>query len=1024
MNLISKLLLGALVLCYSTVSAITRTVTIPNGNNPWAPAAGSLAEAIVQSQNTGDTIIFDYSVLALGVSPTITLESGFASFGFGGFVIDGLRGLPLLSDLPKIQFNGSPGAFASALLINNNNTTLIGLDLGPIAGNGIFITSSNNTIDTCYVHDCNNHGINISSTAANNTIKNSFIYDNNQTALGAADHENAGIYTLGSTTVVDSCYIYGNGANGVLIRNANAANSIVRNSVIGRDATGVESGNGWNGVFAWGASGTLIENNTVVNNGQTPNGDWSRVSGVRLQEVISGIIQQNYIGTDVAKSDAGNAFDGITLHTNVSGVSIAGNVICNNGFLSAAGAGGGVAFRSAVATTTLTGNFIGAQPDLTNGGNNDYGISIEGCSGIVVGGNNPADGNTIGFSKRAPVVGSSRGCGLWLVLPGATNNQVFNNNFISNSGPGIELERSASNNIIGDLNKGNSFVANQYGILIHTAAAVQNTLRYNSFSCNSVQGISLQNGGNNEYGNATPIKNIVVNTSDQRANFISGYAPSSSATVDVYVADNNCAVACESSVNQGMTMVASVTASASASGNGLFYWEYDFVSGGNLVTKSTAVVLATESGAAGAANTSEFSVCANLCNIPTNSSISSADLNLCPGESAVLTANSNGKAAGEGYSYNWYTPSISGANKVHYAIDDSVLTVNAGGTYIVVISSQLDSVSCSDTTTTAVVVMNTQPDINLTSTSSFLCTGDSVILDAGTTEANLTYSWKPNSETVDTIVVKSQGTYEVVVTNSVTGCKDSADISIDEFQPPVPALTAPFFCQGDSTLVDAGISNMTYAWSPSGKTTQSFYVSAEGTHDVIVTDPSTTCSATATVLAEQSDNPKPSVVLPIDTSMCLLQGDQIEISALVTTYSTGVLVWSDGTTGDTVITAMDTIKYVATYTDSVGCVGSDTIKVSNECTPPDPTLPNIVTVTSPWTPFGDITPDQVIESDFVVYNRWGTVMYTSDKSLPVWDGKKESGAECSFGVYFWIWKYTDVTGESFHHNGFLQLITE
>lgn len=1021
MNTIFKLLLGALFLCYSTVSAVTRTVTIPNGNNPWAPTAGSLAEAMSLSA-VGDSIIFDFALL--GNSPTITLDNAFKNAPQGGFILDGLRGLPVASDLVKIQISGSVGVNNGALLIGTGNTTLIGLDFVATDGNGIFITSSNNTIDSCHVHDNNYHGINISNAGSNNTIKNSLIYNNNAAALGSTDHENAGIYTMGSTTIIDSCYIYGNGANGVLIRNANAANSEVKNCVIGRDAAGVESGNNWNGIFVWIAGGALIENNVVVNNGQTPNGDASRVSGIRLQEVTSGTIQQNYVGTDAAKADAGNAFDGITLHTNVSGISIAGNIVCNNGFLSAYGAGGGIAFRNSVATTTLTGNFIGAHADLTNGGNNDYGISIEGCNGIVIGGNNPLDGNTIGYSKRAPVIGSSRGCGLWLVLPGATNNQVFNNSFISNSGPGIELERSAANNIIGDLNKGNSFVANQYGILIHTAAAIKNTLRYNSFSCNTVKGISLQNGGNNEYGNATPIKDIVVNTSEIRANFISGYAPSANATVDVYLADNICPVDCDNSVNQGMTMVATVTAAGTASNNGLFFWEYDFVTGGNLVNKNTAVVLATESGAAGAANTSEFSVCANLCNTPLNSSISSADLNLCPGESTVLTALSTGKAVGEGYSYNWYTPSISPGNKVHYAIDDSVLTVSAAGTYLVVISSQLDSVSCSDTTTNAVVFVNTKPVIDLTATATSICTGDSVILDAGTTEPNLTYLWKPNSEVVDTIVVKSQGTYEVVVTNSVSGCKDSADVSISESPVPVLSLSAPFFCQGDSTLVDAGISNMTYTWSPSGKTTQSFYVTSAGTHNVVVTDPLTSCSASGSILADQSPDPKPSVELPADSSMCLLQGDQIEISATVTTSSVGLLTWSDGTTVDTEIMAVDTIYYWASYADSYGCTGADTMKIKNECTPPDPTLPNIITVNSPWTPFGDITPDQVIASDFVVYNRWGVVMFTSDQSLPVWDGKKESGAECSYGVYFWIWKYTDVTGESYNYNGFLQLITE
>lgn len=1155
------LLVASLILCFSNSYATTHIVTIANGNNPWTPTtAGSFAKAMNDAKTTGDTIIFDYN--SLGNSPTIILEAGFQNVqGLGGFVIDGLRGLPIGSNLPKIQNNAASGSGFSIIRIEQPNTTLIGLDFGPTAANGIFIKNSNITIDSCYFHDANYHGINISNTSSDVTIKNSLIFNNNIT--GQTTPEHAGIYSQGTRTIVDSCYIYGNGCNGVMIDGAAASDSKVINTVIGRDNIGTETGNGWNGVFVRTAANALIENNITVNNGKTGNNP-AFISGIRFQQTSSGAINNNYIGTDPFKLPAGNAFDGITLHTSVSNITTTNNIICYNGFTSSFGNGGGLAVRSSP-NNTIASNFIGAHPDLTDGGNNDYGISIENSANTLIGGNTPVEGNYIGFQKDR---------GIWLSFTTTVNTEVYNNNIVNNAGAGIQITSQTNSSIVGGVGKGNVLGFNQYGILVENANTTNNTLRYNSFSCNTVQGISLQNNGNNEYGNPNIVypKEILVNTSEPRANFVSGLAPSSEATIDIYVADNNCgAIACDNNVNQGATWVASVTASSTPNSKGLYFWEYD-ITPPSAITKDNVVVLATESGATGAVNTSEFSICANLCNIPINATINSTDLNLCDGESTILTANSEGKDDTEGYSYNWYLD----GTKIDYAIDDSTINATQAGVYTVVISSQLDSASCSDTTTTATLVVNQLPTFSLTTSANAICDGDSVLLVTETSGANLDIVWKPGNQTTDSIYVSTDGTFRVIVTNTVTSCIDSADVDIDvnqlptvnltasanticdgdsvllnagtsgadldivwtpenktgnsiyvntdntykvvvtntvtnckdsasmtilvnqlpdftlsastntfcdgdsvllvaetssanldifwkpgnqtidsiyvktgeEFKvivtntvttckdsattsitkSPLPTLllTAPFFCQGDETTVDAGISGMDYKWIPSGNTTQSFTVTAELMHKVTVTDPSTNCSATDSILADQSPDPKPTVslsTLPENDTICLLQGETVDITATIgTTNDPGTLKWNNGTMGDLTITAIDTIEYIATYSDQYQCTDSDTIKINQLCIPPDPTLPNIVTVSQPWVPFGEITPEQVIKSSFVVYDRWGLKMFTTEDILPTWKGFNERDQQCSAGVYFWIWEYTDVTNTTYKYNGFMQLI--
>lgn len=1236
--------------------------------------------------------------------------------------------------------------------------------------NGIGLISGSNIIENCLSFDNDRAGIvcdNTSGFCSNNIIRYNEIHNNNKVFwmnLGSPLAEQAGIQSDGASTTIYNNWVYNNAGNGILINTAFGTNGIIRNNIVGRDKLGNESGNGWNGIFVWSGNNSIIDSNIVVNNGKGSshatygNSMPDRISGIRVQGVTSGTVKDNYIGTDALKTNAGNDFDGITLHTNVFGVTVHNNVVCNNGLASAYGNGGGVALRINTNNITITSNFIGVHRDLTDGGNNDYGISVEGGGNVMIGGTNLADGNTIGFSKNTPVLGSARGCGVWMILSGASNNSMFNNAVINNTGAGVELDADATNNIIGDQNKGNVITGNQYGILVHNASAVQNTLRYNSFSCNTVQGISLQDDGNTEYGNTPAPKGIVVRTDESRANFVSGYAPSASAVVDVYVVDNNCTVACDSSASQGMTMVATVSAAGVASANGLYFWEYDFVSGGNLVGKNDVIVLATEVGLAGQTNTSEFSICHFECSAPENAAISSADLSLCAGETAVLTANSTGKVGTETYSYSWYDGAIDPSNLVFYALDDSVYNTSTAGTYIAVISSLSDTTTCLDTSSTAMVVVNNAPGINLNPATTYICTASSLTLDPNATGSNLQYMWKPGGEVSSTLDVTASGTYEVVVTNSVTGCKDSSDVSIDEYNTPnvvgisspdldvcmnemaeltanitgqlgtddytfnwylntisggsevhtavndssfstnvagdyfvvvtnntgsnvcadssaqatvtlndypvinltVPSAdlcsgesveldadatgsnlqyvwkpnsettdkittsvggtfevvvsnsttgckdsssvvitaintpdvidissldfdvcsdenavltanvigqaggdtytydwylnsitggnkvhsvsndstystnvagnyfvvvsnnaggnvcadsstsaavtvndypvinltttstsfcagdsieldadatgsnleylwkpngeivskiitkeggtfevvvsdvvagcsdsadvditvnslpvgnaTAPFFCQGDSTLVAAGVSGMTYSWSPSASTDESFYVTSSGTHIVTITDPTTLCTSKDTVEAEQSPVAKPVVVLPLDSMMCAAEGDQIEITATVTTNTTGILSWSDGTVDEMSIIAFDTLNYIATFEDQYGCTGDDTMKIHSLCIPPDPTLPNVISIESPWTPFGEITPEKVQKSDFTVYNRWGLIMFQTDENLPTWNGINDLGMRCSPGVYFWIWKYTDNTGEELIYNGFAQLL--
>lgn len=813
----------------------SRTVTTTTSESLWWPTTPGTLQYEVFNAASGDTIIFDYGLL--GASPVFNIDANtygapFGPNGSGYVVIDALRGKPISANKTKITVTGSPTSTGGALRLVRNNTSIIGLEFENVDGNGVYITASNVTLDSCVFHGSTNAGVYLTETSSDVELKNCIVYDNNRTIGVNAEH--AGVYALGSTNaLVDSCFIYDNRGNGVFFDNG-SNNSTLSNSIIGRDELGNELGNGWNGLFVRGSNNATMINNIVVNNGKVPPTSGtdiaSLVSGVRYQSAVGGSVQGNYFGTDPLKSSAGNAFEGITLNTEVSNVSITGNVVCNNGYDFALAAGGGIGLRRVnsspplprVYNCEIKSNFIGVHPDLTDGANFDYGVSLEwGTYDIEIGGPTLAEGNVIANSSNSPL--SGKGCGVWIVSSGTTDNILQNNVIRDNEGAGVLISGggsgAASGNIIGTAGNGNIISGNQYGVRVQDSGVNDNTIRYNSFSCNTVQAISLSSGGNDNYGNASVgsfSRSVIVNETESRSNFISGYAPSANAVVDIYVADATCAADCESTARQGFTYVATVSASASSSGPGLYFWEYDYVAGGSLVTPSEVVVLATELGAAGSVNTSEFSICADFCNTPENSTLTADDVDLCEGETVLLTANADGLAADEGYEYNWYLDSIIVDSLINTEIDENTFSVSTSGTYYVTISSELDAAACSDTTTALVIVVNALPELTIPVDEFTICTGDTadvtVVATVGTGNP-LEYNWTPDIGDVDAFSATIGGTYSVVVSDAVTGCSESGSVEVIENSLPVIAISAPFFCQDDSTLVDAGIADMGYVWT-------------------------------------------------------------------------------------------------------------------------------------------------------------------------------------------------------------------
>jgi gliding motility-associated-like protein len=95
-------------------------------------------------------------------------------------------------------------------------------------------------------------------------------------------------------------------------------------------------------------------------------------------------------------------------------------------------------------------------------------------------------------------------------------------------------------------------------------------------------------------------------------------------------------------------------------------------------------------------------------------------------------------------------------------------------------------------------------------------------------------------------------------------------------------------------------------------------------------------------------------------------------------------------------------------------------------------LPLLYDMPNIFTPNGDnindfftINPENAIELDMVIVNRWGNVVFESNDVNAVWNGRnRNDGAMCSPGTYFYKFRIVGMDGEEKTEHGFVQLVTD
>lgn len=243
------------------------------------------------------------------------------------------------------------------------------------------------------------------------------------------------------------------------------------------------------------------------------------------------------------------------------------------------------------------------------------------------------------------------------------------------------------------------------------------------------------------------------------------------------------------------------------------------------------------------------------------------------------------------------------------------------------ISVRVDSSGCTGYDSLDVLVSSTLQPIIKTNRSTNLCEGDSVTLDAGAGYA--TYKWS-TGETVQTITVAISGNYFVDVSD-VNGCRGTSQpIIVIVNKRPTPIITGiNVFCEGDSTILDAGSGFSSYIWS-TGELTRTITVKNNGLYSVSVRDSNGCEGSSPTFMVSLNRKPVPLIIG--QDSFC--EGDSAVLSTLDNYVS---YQWSTGNTSQSIIITQPN-SYSVTVRDTNGCLGTSLPKIITVHRKPTPVI--------------------------------------------------------------------------------------
>lgn len=238
---------------------------------------------------------------------------------------------------------------------------------------------------------------------------------------------------------------------------------------------------------------------------------------------------------------------------------------------------------------------------------------------------------------------------------------------------------------------------------------------------------------------------------------------------------------------------------------------------------------------------------------------------------SVLTLDGSGSTTGSVISHHWSTPD----GNIISNPDDIQVQIGSPGMYILEVRNNAGN--CSTYDTVNVSADENLPEIYIQSGDGLNCLENEVILDATESDSgpDMEWSWSGSApfEELDPdgliISVEQAGTFEFTLNNTVTGCKNTSSITVEENRTPPEADAGDDLitnCSDSMVHIGAELSNhhsnLIYEWSElegeifGDQNRDSIQVSATGTFVLTVTDTVNYCQSSDTIsLMNTPDRP-------------------------------------------------------------------------------------------------------------------------------------------------------------------------
>ena len=362
--------------------------------------------------------------------------------------------------------------------------------------------------------------------------------------------------------------------------------------------------------------------------------------------------------------------------------------------------------------------------------------------------------------------------------------------------------------------------------------------------------------------------------------------------------------------------------------------------------------------------------------------ITASELNICKGTNVLFTAVGSPSTIS---SYQWKKNGVNaGSNQATYS-DNSLVNGDIIQCEISFTGFCLSSSSAVSNSISVQVEIPQKPDLGA---DKGFCPGNSISLYAGNYDH---YLWN-NGLTDASININTPGEYSVIA-YSALGCAAYDTIQISQYNNPVVNLGSPTsLCVGENKTLDAG-SFVSYSWN-TGDDTRTIQVMNTGTYIVDVTD-TNGCKGTGST-SIVSILPLPENFLPEDTAICSYGSLEIKPNSGLSGF-----VWNTNETTPT-ITVLQPGVYWLQANDMNNCRGIDSVIVSSKDCLKGFYAPGA------FTPNGDGKNDvfrpllfgNVKKYRFIVYNRWGNVVFESSESMKGWDGNIR-GIKQPSAVFIW-----------------------